>query len=110
MEMGLDYCAGEEDFYLEMLQMFVSQAEDKKQELETLYKTANWEDYAVKAHALKSTSLTIGAERLSAHAKTLEQAGKNGDTEYIRANHSVMLEMYDEVCGSIAVQLGGLKV
>ena len=110
VEMGLDYCAGEEDFYLEMLQMFVSQAEDKKQELETLYKTANWEDYAVKAHALKSTSLTIGAERLSAHAKTLEQAGKNGDTEYIRANHSVMLEMYDEVCGSIAVQLGGLKV
>ncbi len=108
VEMGLDFCAGEKDFYVEMLQMFDSQAEEKKQELEDLYKAGNWADYAVKAHALKSTSLTIGAEGLSAYAKTLEQAGKNEDAEYIRENHPVLLDMYDEVCRSIAGQLDSL--
>ncbi len=108
VEMGLDYCVGEEDFYQEMLQMFDSQAEEKKQELDALYREANWKDYAVKAHALKSTSLTIGAERLSAHAKTLEQAGKRGDVEYIRDNHLLLLNMYEDVCRSITEYLGNL--
>jgi len=108
VEMGLDYCAGDEDFYLEMLQMFDSQAGEKKEELDALFKGANWTDYAVKAHALKSTSLTIGAERLSAHAKTLEQAGKSGDAAYIRENHPLLLDMYEEVCGSIAEYLSSL--
>ena len=56
---------------------------------------------AIKAHALKSTSLTIGAEELSEKARALEQAGRNGDTEYIRQNHSELLEAYDKVCRSI---------
>ena len=49
----------------------------------------------------KSTSLTIGAEELSEKARALEQAGRNGDTEYIRQNHSELLEAYDKVCRSI---------
>lgn len=100
--MGLDYCCGEEAFYLDMLQMFHDQAEEKRAELVALYEAANWTDYAIKAHALKSTSLTIGAEALSAQAKALEQAGKNGDVEYIRENHPLLLQMYGEVCESIA--------
>ena len=100
--MGMDYCCGEEAFYLDMLQMFHDQAEEKRAELVALYEAANWTDYAIKVHALKSTSLTIGAEALSAQAKALEQAGKNGDVEYIRENHPLLLQMYGEVCESIA--------
>lgn len=102
VQMGLDYCCGEEEFYLEMLQMFHEQCPEKKKEIHSLYEGANWADYVVKVHALKSASLTIGAERLSAHAKALEQAGKEEDIEYIRENHSILLELYDEVSGSIA--------
>ncbi len=101
-QMGLDYCCGEVDFYCEMLQMFCFQSSEKKEEISALYAAANWEDYAVKVHALKSTSLTIGAEELSAQAKALEQAGKKGDTEYIRANHPALLQLYEEVCESIS--------
>ena len=64
VKMGLGYCCGEEEFYLEMLRMFCAQSEEKREELIALYESENWADYAVKAHALKSTSLTIGAERL----------------------------------------------
>ncbi len=102
VKMGLDYCCGEEEFYLEMLRMFHSQSAAKEEEIISLYETANWTDYAVKVHALKSTSLTVGAEELSAHAKTLELAGKQGDIEYIRENHARLLRMYEEVSGSMA--------
>ncbi len=102
VQMGLDYCAGEEDFYLEMLQMFCEQSGEKKSEIASYYEAASWADYAIKVHALKSTSLTIGAEQLSEQAKLLEQAGKKEDVDYIRQNHSPLLALYDQVCESIA--------
>lgn len=102
VEVGLDYCSGEEEFYLEMLRMFYSQSEAKRDEIISLYEEANWTDYAIKVHALKSTSLTIGAEELSAQAKALEMAGKSQDVGYIQENHPVLLRMYEEICKSIA--------
>lgn len=102
IQLGLDYCCGENEFYLEMLRMFCSQAVEKRAELVSLYETANWKDYTVKVHALKSTSLTIGAERLADKAKLLEQAGKKGHIEYIRHDHPALLRLYDEVCETIA--------
>ena len=104
VELGLDYCAGDEDFYREMLRMFCSQCAEKAAEIVSLYESANWADYAVKVHALKSTSLTIGAEILSAQAKELELAGKRGDIDYIHAHHAVLIRAYQELCAHIAVQ------
>lgn len=102
VQLGLDYCCGEEEFYMEMLQMFYSQAEEKKAELISLYETGNWADYTVKVHALKSTSMTIGGERLAKQARLLEQAGKKGNIEYIRRCHPILLQLYDEICETIA--------
>lgn len=102
VELGLDYCAGDEEFFREMLRMFRGQSGDKKAEIAALYEAANWADYAVKVHALKSTSLTIGAQALSAQAKELELAGKRGDADFIRAHHSALLCAYDELCGQLA--------
>ena len=102
VQLGLDYCCGEEEFYMEMLQMFYSQAAEKKGEIISLYETGNWADYTVKVHALKSTSMTIGAERLAKQAKLLEQAGKKENIEYIRRFHPILLQLYDEICETIS--------
>ncbi len=102
VQLGLDYCCGEEEFYLEMLRMFRSQATEKKAEIISLYEASNWADYTVKVHALKSTSLTIGAERLAEQAKLLEEAGKKKNIGYIRHSHSVLLRLYDEICDTLA--------
>ena len=102
IQLGLDYCCGEDSFYLEMLKMFCSQAVEKKAEIESLYETANWKDYTVKVHALKSTSMTIGAERLADEAQLLEQAGKDHNIEYIRHGHPMLLRLYDEICETIS--------
>ena len=102
VELGLDYCAGDEDFYREMLRMFWAQSEEKRAEIISFYESANWADYAVKVHALKSTSLTIGAEALSAQAKELELAGKQGDAAFIRERHAGLLEAHEKLCARIA--------
>ena len=101
-ELGLDYCAGDEDFYREMLRIFCTQSGEKRAEIVSLFECANWPDYAIKVHALKSTALTIGAEALSAQAKELELAGKRGDADFILAHHSTLLNAYDKLCASIA--------
>lgn len=100
--LGMEYCGGDEDFYREMLRMFHDQREEKEAELDALYAAGNWTDYGIKAHALKSTALTIGAEQLSGKAKELELAGKKADEEFVRNNHPQLLRMYAEVCESIA--------
>ena len=101
VDVGLDYCAGDEDFYREMLRLFSAQGEEKRTEIAALYESANWTDYAIKVHALKSTSLTIGAEALSAQAKELELAGKQGDVDFIRAHHHALLSAHEELCAQI---------
>ena len=102
VELGLNYCGGDDNFFHEMLRMFYDQSKMKKAEIVSLYESANWTDYVVKVHALKSTSLTIGAESLSAQAKELELAGKRGDANFIHAHHTALLCAYDELCTQIA--------
>ena len=102
VEMGLNYCCGDEDFFKDMLRMFRDQSGDKKAEIISLYEAADWADYAVKVHALKSTSLTIGAQALSSQAKELELAGKRGDADFIREHHAALMRAYDELCGQLA--------
>lgn len=106
VELGLNYCYGAEDFYTEMLQMYCDQSREKRSEIAALYDSGDWAGYAIKVHALKSTSLTIGAEELSSQAKALELAGKGGDAAYIRENHQAMLQSYDALCACIADSIG----
>ncbi len=103
--LGMEYCSGEEEFYMEMLRMFHDQAEEKREEIIALFEAENWTDYAIKVHALKSTALTIGAEALSGQAKELELAGKEKKVEFIRKNHPLLLQKYEEICESIAKNL-----
>ena len=81
-----------------MLRMFSAQSGEKREELDALFESGVWADYAVKAHALKSTSLTIGAQALSAQAKELEMAGKRGDGGYIQAHHPALMAAYEALC------------
>ena len=85
--------------------MFHDQAEEKREEIIALFEAENWTDYAIKVHALKSTALTIGAEALSGQAKELELAGKEKKVEFIRKNHPLLLQKYEEICESIAKNL-----
>lgn len=61
VQTGIQYCMDKE-FYDEMLKEYMQS--DKTAEIKRLYNTKDWKNYAISVHALKSTSLTIGAVSL----------------------------------------------
>ncbi len=101
-ELGLHYCCDSEDMYRELLSMFIEVWQEKKSQIEESYQAENWKDYTIYVHALKSSSLSMGAEQLSELAKQHEMAGKaiqkEDETEknlqFIKEQLTVLLDMY----------------
>ena len=100
VDVGMQYCGGMEEFYIEMLKTYVESS--KLQILHDAYYEKDCEAYKINAHALKSTSLTIGATKLSEAAKELEYACKEERYEYIKDNHYVVMSMYRELLDNLS--------
>ena len=98
-ETGLNYCMGSRDLYKKILAKYADVT--KISDLETSYAAADWEAYRIAAHSVKSTSLNIGAVKLSEHAKEMEYAARDGDTELIKNRHEGFLEEYRSVINAI---------
>ncbi|WP_022763215.1 ATP-binding protein [Butyrivibrio sp. AD3002] len=90
---GIEY-AGTEELFIDTLGFFRDAIDKKADEIEELYLGERIEDYTVKVHALKSSARIIGAKDLSEKARLLEEAGKQGNLDYIRDNNSDLLEAY----------------
>ncbi len=92
---GLEFSAGDKDFYRQILETYVS--DDKGKTLEEFYQAKDWPNYQITAHSIKGTSLTIGAPEVSEAAKGLEFAIKEDRLEYIDEHHAEVVEMYEEL-------------
>jgi HPt (histidine-containing phosphotransfer) domain-containing protein len=90
---GMSYCMDDEDFYGEMLSEYMKS--EKKTSMVKFFEAKDWENYRITVHALKSTSLTIGAVELSEQAKALEMACKENNETYINDNHEQVLKCYE---------------
>lgn len=99
---GLTYCMDDMSFYQEVVAEYLKN--DKRAALEEFFSQEDLENYRITIHALKSTSLTIGAVELSNQAKELEMAAKANDMDYIRAHHGEVLEKYKELYDRLAEQ------
>ena len=104
-KIGLEYCCNSEEFYREMLGSYVSN--DKHATICKFYKEEDWEQYRILVHALKSTSLSIGAVRLSEAAKQLEMAAKENRIDEIRLNHEDVMRDYEKLLSLIRRELTG---
>ncbi|MBO4876760.1 MAG: response regulator [Ruminococcus sp.] len=91
---GLNYCAGDKDFYLEMLADYAGSCEKRMSELEEALRTEDMKQYGILVHALKSVSATVGADDVSVLARSLEEACKKGDAEYVSAHHAELGELF----------------
>lgn len=101
VEIGLKYCAGMEEMYVEMLQMFCDLSQEKIQAIQNAFSLTDWKNYIVFVHALKSTALGIGACQLSELAKKLEFAGKAEELEVIKAEHNKLVTLYEKTVGAV---------
>jgi signal transduction histidine kinase/CheY-like chemotaxis protein/HPt (histidine-containing phosphotransfer) domain-containing protein len=89
---GLAYCMNDEKFYREMQEEYVKG--DKTKELAELFEKEDFENYRIAVHSLKSSSLTIGATKVSEAAKALEMACKENNLEFVKQNHAAFVEKY----------------
>lgn len=103
-ETGLTYCAGSEELYLEVLETYLEG--DRYEELQKFFKEKDWENYRIGVHALKSTSLSIGAVEMSEEAKNLEMAAKEHRIDEILECHAQLMEKYLTLMGQIRTFLG----
>ncbi len=98
---GMSFCQHDDALYRAVLWEYGCSAGDKAERLQQYYDAADWKNYAVLIHALKSTSGTIGAARLSYLAAHLEQAAKDGDADAVRSEHGEMLSLYTRTAKAI---------
>lgn len=95
-EMGLRYCGTPED-YIEILSLTGEAGWDDRNKIKAFYEEKDWKNYIPLVHAVKSTMLSIGVEKLSSMAKELELAGKSGNMDYIEEHHMEMMEEYARI-------------
>lgn len=105
-ETGIFYTGGDREAYNEILGVYVRKSSEKLVQIKELFEKKDWKKYVIEVHALKSSSLTIGAKQLSELAKELELAGKGGDYRLIEEKNAPMLEMYSKVAAEGAERLG----
>ena len=89
---GMTYCMDDENFYMEMIMEY--RDGDKTAKLQACFETEDWENYRILVHALKSTSLTIGATELSKEAKALESACREENIAFVKEHHAEVMERY----------------
>ena len=95
MAIGLAYCMNDQNFFNEMLDEYAKS--DKTDELVEYFDKGDFEYYRITVHAIKSTSLTIGATKISGDAKALETACKEGNLDFVKQNHKAFVEEYAEL-------------
>ena len=103
-KIGLEFCGGNRDFYLEMIREFAQ--DNQLDKLETYFTEKDWKQYRITVHALKGTSLTFGFENFSQEAKDMEMAVKSEDYTYVESNHERMITHYKQVISFIRENYG----
>lgn len=84
---------GSEELFWKVLQDFYKIIDKKSAIIEKNYRKADWKNYTIEVHALKSAAKQIGATKLFEHAAALEAAGNAEDVETIKAHtNSLLLE------------------
>lgn len=113
-EVGIRYCANDEEFLAEMLETLFDSYEETLARITSAYNNADWKNYTIYVHGLKSSSLTVGGETLSAAAKELEMAGKAIGREentaeneaFIRSRHEEVMKLYKETVAEAGQIIG----
>ncbi|MDR1514571.1 MAG: Hpt domain-containing protein, partial [Synergistaceae bacterium] len=107
---GLAMTGGTVERYFGVLELYCRDAEKRIAVLRKIPGKSELSAFVTQVHALKSASASIGAEEISRMAAELEEAGRNGDMEFIRANLGVFIENLAAATERIKAALSGKAV
>ena len=102
---GEKNCGSRQGYY-NALNIFLDAFDDKCEELYSYYDSHDYESYAIRVHALKSSAYIIGCRKLGDLCQKLEDAGKSGDVEFVKNNHDRFMVLYGQVVDEIEERFG----
>ncbi len=86
--------SGSFDSFMSLLRIFYTSIDEKVEEIDTSFKENDINNYTIKVHALKSSARIVGANDFGEDAQLLENAGKEGNIDFIKDNHEYFLSKY----------------
>ncbi len=98
-ESALKYCMGSRTFLEKMLATF--RKNEKTKQIETFFRAKDWDNYRIVVHSLKGNALTVGALKLSEHAKELEYAARDDHIDEIMEKHEPFMKEYRALLDAI---------
>ena len=98
---GLKNC-GSPDTYLDALEASAESLPDTIGTIAELQEAADWENYTIRVHAIKSSMRIIGASELSRLAERLEAAGNAQDIGCIASDTPVLLSQLRILAAELA--------
>jgi len=81
---------GSEEVYLKILRSYVETTQSLLGQLHLVDK-GTMEDYAIRVHGIKGSSMGIGAFKVGEIAEALERAAKIGDFEFVSNNNKALI-------------------
>ncbi len=93
---GLLTCAGDKDFYLELLKDFTELS--IKEELNRFLYEEDAKNYCIRIHGFKNNAYSVGAKEIGDLAYEMEKQSKDYFSEGIPELQKHMFELYDSVC------------
>lgn len=106
VKLGLEWCMNDPELFLGVMQEFLNDSLEKKEELERFMEEGDAENFAIRIHSIKSSSKMIGAMSLSEAAEALEKAARKGDRDHIRKHFPEFMPEYERVLLAIRAHEG----
>lgn len=102
---GILNCGGDFKDYIKILKITYDYGPKQLAELKSDWEAKNYDNYIIKIHSLKSTSLNIGAMDISAEARKQEELGRQGDYEYIDNHMQYFQDEYNKLLNKLKIVL-----
>ena len=100
---------GDMEVYNETFQDYLEGIEEKKANLKRAKDNANWSEYAIFAHSIKSDARYLGFTDIAAICLKHEMAGKEFNQHFIEKDYSNMLNAVEKMTDIVKRYLNGEK-
>jgi len=101
VQKGIAMSGGTQTAYTKVLSLFRKDIEERLPLLQKTPDTDTLPEFITQVHAIKSASASVGAQKISAAAAELEDAGKTADTAFIRENLPAFTDRLAELVKNI---------
>lgn len=95
---ALQYSSGLAVDVLENIKGYLKDSVSNRERIKKEYRAANWNDFKIHVHALKSTSRIVGAVHMAYLLEQMEKAAGSGNVSYIDKNFEELLCEHEQLC------------